>query len=87
MALHEALMRLRDAAQQHPTDHRHYGNGYGRLVQQRDLVEVLRAFDRLDDEARMMYPPHVAMLRDVIGRLQPVLGDLNVALERMRPAS
>ena len=86
MSFQESLKRLRDAAELHPDDPRHRGRGNERLVHQRDLVELLRAHDRLDAEVRLMYPPHIAMLKEAVERLRPALEDVSETLIIMRPA-
>jgi hypothetical protein len=63
-----------------------------RIVARRDLVDILRQFDRLDAEARLGYPPHIAQLADAatnaIGWIPPgdVRGQLKYALNLVRPA-
>ena len=86
MGFDQTLKRLRDAARDDPLDNRCRAGRDSRVVSQRDLVALLQHFDRVDGEARMAFPPHRAQLAEVIGRLSPLLEELDHALHRMGPA-
>ena len=63
MSFHKVLERLREVTQE-PLPEKQRGLGTRRIVEVRDLAELLHHFDRLDAEARMGYPPHIKELAD-----------------------
>jgi hypothetical protein len=64
MGFHHVLQRLRGVldAENLPPGQR--GLGTRRIIEARDLAELLHHFDRLDAEARLGYPPHIEQLAD-----------------------
>lgn len=88
---HKALERLREAAQDNRQRSRDAGTK--RVVEVRDLQELLYHFDRLDAEARMGYPPNINELANAAEKAVPQLPsgdvklDLEYALSLVRPVS
>lgn len=60
MGFYKVLERLRGVTQ----ESKQRGIGTHRLVEVRDLAELLHHFDRLDADARMGYPPYIKELAD-----------------------
>lgn len=94
---HQILKRLRDAALQFPASEIQRGRGENRIVRRVDLAELLHHYDRLDAEARLGYPPHIAMLADASEKvievakrnpdkeLRSAIEELSHALQLARP--
>lgn len=93
MSFSNVLDRLRDAAKHVPDNYRQRGMGTSRIVEVKDLAELLRHFDRLDAEARMGYPLHIKELADAATKAVAELQDgdtkkhLEFALHLVRPNS
>lgn len=79
--LAEALQRIRDlvdeasAVYHEPATRIH--------VRLRDLRELLRDYDRLDGQARLVYEPHVKDSQEKLRRAGEALEQLEIALGRM----
>ena len=91
MSFKNTLDRLREAAENPPVSHKQRGLGTLRIVELRDLAELLHHFDRLDAEARMGYQPHIKELADAATKAISELRDsdtkkhLEFALHLVRP--
>lgn len=92
MPFSKTLRRLRDSVQESPPHERQRGLGTRRIVEVRDLAELLYHFDRMDAEARMGYPPNIEQLADAAEKALSELSDsearrhLEFALNLVRPS-
>lgn len=64
MGFYHVLKRLRGALNSDDPRNGQRGLGTRRIIEARDLAELLHHFDRLDAQARLGYPAHVEQLAD-----------------------